>query len=321
MRTLILVLALSLTALPGVAQDKQTPEEYLAGVEKRFAAELLPRALRLPMTIEEADSFVAGIRHFREAGPKELPKIEAIEGGPNTRLKSDKQRLAHWVGKEIPRRLDEALQQTRQAIDGSLQSKASFVKFAADIDLKDTDKVRNVLAKPEAIEERETAVRELLQCADLLQRIDEQMGEKTDWPAKRKELDAMVARFREKVAGAAAQITPPKDIGDAKLTEIAQTTLKDPKYGAKEWKRLIVNSPKQHKAFVTYEMRGNEILRCSYDYDIFQATTIEKEGNDWFLFYNQLAFYNSGAPTTPLSKWVVRERFRGPRILEANIAK
>jgi hypothetical protein len=34
-----------------------------------------------------------------------------------------------------------------------------------------------------------------------------------------------------------------------------------------------------------------------------------------------LAFYTRGAPTTPLNKWVVRERFRGARIVPENVNK
>jgi hypothetical protein len=195
------------------------------------------------------------------------------------------------------------------------------VKFGAEIDMEDKDKVRNNLANPDNITLREEGIRDGLTAINLLARIDEQLGEKSQWPEKRKEFEGYASKFHEKLAAAAAMIVPPKDIGDAELRKIAEATLKDPKYGAKEWKRLIVNSPKQHKQFSVFEIRGREIVGVDYDYDFFQATTIEPEGNDLFLFHNVIAFYNSGAPTTPLKKWVVRERFRGARIVPENVDK
>ncbi len=302
-------------------QAEQSAEALFAEVQKRYAHEGLPTALRPPMTPEQADAFVAAVRFFREAAPKDLEAVKAADVGDSRQLKSDKQRLENWLGNEVPRRLDMAVRQTRQNLAGAVDGRLSYIKFGADIDMSNENQVLNNLANPEQIEQREAAIREALASAELLARIDEQMGEKSEWAAKKKEIEELAAKFREKVAAAARLIVPPKDIGDAGLREIAEKTLKDPKYGAKEWKRLIVNSPKQSKQFSIYEVRDRTLMRVDYDFDHFQATTIEPEGDDLYLFHNMLAFYRSGAPTTPLNKWVLRERFRGARILAENVDK
>lgn len=321
MRTSYVYPVLCLVAAAAPTLAGQAPEEYLQDVEKRFAHALLPTALRPPITNEQADAFVVAIKHFRESSKAELPRIEAVNPGDDRRLKSDKQRLANWVGNEVPRQLNEVLQQTRQMLQGVAWSKTDFVKFGAEIDMADQDKVRNNLANPDNVALREDAIRDGRRVIELLVRIDEQLGEKSEWPAKLKEFEALAAKFQEKLSAAAAMIMPPKDIGDAKLKEIAEATLKTPDSGVKEWKRLIVNSAKQQKQFSVYELRGNTVVRCDYDFEHFQATTIEAEGNDLFLYHNTLAFYKSGAPTTPLNKWVIRERFRGAKIAAENVGK
>lgn len=320
MRKFVLAVALACAALTAAAQA-QAPEEYLKDVESRFKQEMLPQALRPPLTVEQADAFGKTIKYFREASKTELPKIKAIDAKDDRRLKSDKERLEYWVGKEVPRLLEETLKQTRYTLDAEIRNKTDYVKFAADIDLNDKDKVRNNLANPDNVADRQEAIKNTRRCLDVMIAIDEALGEKSDWPDKRKQFDELARKFNEKLAAAAAMIMPPKDIGDAKLKEIAEATLKTPDSGVKEWKRLIVNSAKQQKQFSVYELRGNTVVRCDYDFEHFQATTIEAEGNDLFLYHNTLAFYKSGAPTTPLNKWVIRERFRGAKIAAENVGK
>jgi hypothetical protein len=297
------------------------PEETLRGIEKRYLQEQLPRPLRPPVSAEEADAFAAAVKFYRESATKDVARIAAVEAGDDRSLKSDKERLNHWVGNEVPRLLQEVLQQTRNILQSQVMSATESVQFGADIDMADKDMVRNNLANPDNITIREEAVRDGLRSIDVLIRIDEQLGEKSEWPAKRKEFEGFAAKFHEKLAAAAAMIVPPKDIGDAELRGIAEATLKDSAYGVKAWKRLVVNSPKQHKQFSVYEIRDTMIVRCDYDFDYFQATTIESEGSELFLFHNTLAYYANGAPTTPLNKWVLRERYRGARIVPENVDK
>jgi hypothetical protein len=320
MSSIVLSIFLAASFIQPVRQSG--PEAVLAEIEARYKWENIPKSLRPPIAIEQADAYVAAIKFMRDSAKKDLPRIEAIKPeNDDRRLKSDKQRLANWVGNDLPRQLNESLQQTRQILQSEAMSKIDFVKFGAEIDMQDKDKVRNNLANPDNVALREEAIQDGMTALNLLVRLDEQLGEKSEWPARRKEFEGLAAKFHEKLSAAAAMIVPPKDIGDAELRKIAEATLKDPKYGAKEWKRLIVNAPKQHKEFSIYEVRENSIVRSDYNYDYFQATTIEPEGKDLFMFTNTLAYYNSGASTTPLKKWVVRERFRGARIVPENVDK
>lgn len=319
-RLILSILVACLSSAVAVAQSS-SGAVLLAEMEKKYAADLLPKALRTPITIEQADAFVAAIRFFRDASKADLPRLEAIDPQGDLRLKQARERLMNWVGREVPLKLDEALQETRRMLEGAVSTGTDYVKFGADIDLQDAHKVRNNFANPDNVALREAAIRDTLVLLNLLVRLDEQLGVKSAWPDKRQEFESLAAKFHEKLAAASAMIVPPKDIGDQELKKIAEATLKDPKYGAKEWKRLIVNSARRKKTYAIYEVRDRTIVRVDYDYDFFQATTIEAEGKDLFLFHNVLAFYRSGATTTPQNQWVVRERFRGARIVPENVNK
>lgn len=322
MQKIYIATVLLITAVPAWGQSKQSPEALFQEIEKRYKGEMLPKALRPPVAVEQADAYASGVKFFREGAKKDLELLQAVKpDNDDRRMKSDKERLIYWLSKGMPQQLDESLEQTRRSFANAIATHTDFIKFAADIDMNDQDKVRNNLANPDNLEQRETAIREATMYINVLQRIDEQLGEKSQWPEKRKEFEGIVAKFQQNVAVAAAKIMPPKDIGDTELRKIAEETLKDPKYGAKAWKRLIVNSPKQVKQFSTYEVQDRMIVRYDYDFDFFQATTIEEEGGKLFMYTNTIAFYRSGRVNTPLKRWVVRERFRGAMIVAENVGK
>lgn len=243
-RLIAVFFATSLNAAVALAQAPATSgPAILAEVEKTYAAQLLPTALRPPMTIEQADSFAASVKYFLAAAKADAPRIEAIDAGTDLRLRQDKARLLNWVGRDVPSRLDQAVSETRRLLENSVATHTDFVKFAANIDMKDTDKVRNNFANPANVELREVAIREARLQLNTLVRLDEVLGVKSDWVERRAQFEALATTFHEKLALAGALVVPPKDIGDADLKKIADATLKDPQYGATEWKRLLVNFP------------------------------------------------------------------------------
>lgn len=316
----VYIIPVLLFSVPALAQSNA--EQLLKDIENRYKWDMLPQALRPPITTEQADGYAATIKALKENAKRDIAQLEAIKpDADDRRMKSDKERLTHWVKNEVPRQLDDSLRQTRHAFESAIFSHTDSLKFGAEIDMNDQDMVRNNLANPDNLEIREKAAREVKMYIDVLQRIDEQLGEKSQWPEKRKEVEKYIEKFHANVAAAAAKIMPPKDIGDAELRKIAEETLKDPKYGVKAWKRLIVNSAKQNRKFSNYEVQDRMVVRFDYDFDHFQATTIEEEGGKLFLYHNTLAFYRSGSNVTPLNKWVVRERFRGAMIVPENVDK
>jgi len=58
-----------------------------------------------------------------------------------------------------------------------------------------------------------------------------------------------------------------------------------------------------------------------YKWDQFQATTAEKVGDDYYLFFNTFKFYHAADPNTPTQAWILSDRFQSSRILKENIAK
>ena len=120
---------------------------------------------------------------------------------------------------------------------------------------------------------------------------------------------------------------------DSELLDIAQTTLGLPKYDVGDYRDLVINADVSHHRKESSEIEfddvdislGGEITLSGtetttiYEWDEFQVTTAEPVGTEFFLYYNRLKRFTSGASTTPLNQWIISERFQGPQILEKNL--
>ena len=58
-----------------------------------------------------------------------------------------------------------------------------------------------------------------------------------------------------------------------------------------------------------------------YVWDEFQVTTAEREGDEYYLFFNRMRFYHKGDNDTPTNKWILSGRHQGRKILKKNIGK
>ena len=120
---------------------------------------------------------------------------------------------------------------------------------------------------------------------------------------------------------------------DSGLLDIARQTLSLPKYDVAQYRALVINTDVSHHRKKSSEIEfddvdvslGGEITLSGtetttiYEWDEFQVTTAEPVGAEYFLFYNKLKRFTSGATTTPLNRWILSERFQGPQILESNL--
>ncbi len=121
---------------------------------------------------------------------------------------------------------------------------------------------------------------------------------------------------------------------DSKLMKIAKETLASYDYVGKI-ERMVINSDKVKRSEETSEtefddadvsLSGTITLSGTkttyfYEWEQFQVATAEPVGNKYYIFYNTLKYFTSGASRTPLNKWIVSGRLQGSEIPKENINK
>ncbi len=159
-------------------------------------------------------------------------------------------------------------------------------------------------------------------------------GQADNWKLLAARLSAARLDYQADSAQALKLVRMPEaatDDGD--LEDVAEDTLENPKYGVGEIERLVINADKTHHTRESSEVEYDEVdvsitgkvtlsgtqTTTFYEWDQFQVATVEQEGDQYFIYYNTLKYFTSGASTTPQNKWILSNRFRGTEILEDNI--
>ncbi len=121
---------------------------------------------------------------------------------------------------------------------------------------------------------------------------------------------------------------------DSKLLNIAKKTLAN--YDSVgDYKRIVINADKVHRTKETSETQYDDVdvslsgditltgtkTTYFYEWDQFQVATAEQEGGRYYIYYNTLKYFTSGASTTPLNKWILSGRIQGIEIPQENIHK
>ena len=112
---------------------------------------------------------------------------------------------------------------------------------------------------------------------------------------------------------------------DPKLLKIAAETLARDDYEIAGWEKLVINAPLTRKvrreAWLKPGSASRTIRLDYYEYvwDQYQVTTVERVGDQLWLFANTLKLYESGDPTTPVGRWILSSRIELTPILEKNL--
>ena len=97
-----------------------------------------------------------------------------------------------------------------------------------------------------------------------------------------------------------------------------------PKYNYK-YERFVINadlkSLSKKVGNISSGTVSSTVTVYTYKWDQFQATTVEKVGDEYFMYANTFKYYYSGSSTTPLNRWILSGRFQSSRILKENINK
>ncbi len=135
-------------------------------------------------------------------------------------------------------------------------------------------------------------------------------------------LDGLAARTEEAIADTRF---PSVRSTDATLLAAAKEVLARPEYEVGAIQRMGITYDKQRKTTAEGDIDWGAVMTTvrvtGYEWDEFAVTTAEKEGDQYFLYYNLLKFFHVGGSDVPTGKWTLGERRKSSRILKENIAK
>ncbi len=291
--------------------------------ERYVGGNKLPEPLRPPIDETPVASWARSLVTLGRRIPADLAYLEEVRANSTRVPRQELDRLIRWVGSDVPDRLKRVIDETFSAIDGHLRASLDRARGMASIDPGNAHLIRNNYLDPEVFSEAMARIEEGKRLAKLAARIREMLGQdRSAYDALYRKLVASEDRINETSRTALAESRMPEDrSNDPRLREIAVEVLKRPEYKIKGWLRLVVNRDRESYQETRGEVLGTQIRFYPVDWDEFQVTTAEEEGNRVFLWYNRLKFFRKAHRSTPRNRWILSERFRGAEILRENVER
>lgn len=287
-----------------------------------------PTAFKPDGGAEAAAAFAQTLTALRRQSVADLATLDRIAaaGFKDERIG----RLRHWAGAERQRQIDETAAAAIQAMDGYIATALSKAEFLADTDPASADHRANRLLgkgrREETLKELDAGLAAISTAKALDQGLERKDG--PDRTAQAATIAAARAGFEAKHRAALGlSRMPPAGLTEEKYLAIARETLATPGYQVGPYRRLVINSRQvQRKEKKEADIRATTATTATatifhWVWDEFQVATAEPVGDKLYIFYNTLKLFHQGAPTTPLNRWVLSDRFQADEILEANIER
>lgn len=293
-----------------------------AAIEQRYTgSDRIPEALREPIDRDSVDNWSQAYLYFQRQQQADAAWLDSVNGRTSLIPANDFARIHRWVVQDVPGRMKAAVDKTYQDLDGRIAATLGTIEFMAKVGPDDRHRIVNLYLNTEMFSQRMREMDETDALLDLVIRLDEALGR--DAAAHRAD-KARLAGFRTQIAktsDSALQESrmPASTTDDPQLLAIATETLKNPKYGVGEWRRLVINAPKRHQEERRYHFSGSSLVGYDVVWDQFQVATAEPEGDAVYIWYNTLKYFHKAYHTTPTGRWLVSDRFKSSRILPENV--
>lgn len=304
-------------------------EAQLTAMEARVRANPVPspQAFKPEAGPEAAGKLVQSLVAIKAESVADAATLDKLTAAGIKDQRID--RLRAWAGAERQRQVDETLRAVGQANDAAIARGLEAANFHAATDPAQQDHRANRLLGDGR---RAAALAEFdrgLAAVDTAAAIDAAQARKDgpDRAQQKQTLTAARAAYEQKHRVAVGLVrVPPAGMTDEKLLVAAREALADPKTGAKPAKRMVVNSKQverkeKREADINVGTVTTTATIYHWIWEEYQVTTVEAVGDQHYLFYNTLKFFQQGAPTTPTNRWVLADRFQGEPILAENIDK
>lgn len=301
----------------------------LAELDAKYQSERQPASLQAPFDLDQLRSWAAQVQRWQQTEiPQDLAWLQSVAGAGGV----DRQhvsRLQHWLGGSWVRRLDEARLQVAQRVRADVDEALRAAEWVQSTDPTDPNHVANRILGEGAFDGQMQRLQTGLQAIDVAAVHDEAFAAEpnaapVDRATQRQRVEVAIEHLRKVAVVALDHVRlPAAKSTDEKLLATASETLGREKYGVGAIERMVINAPVQHR-----EMESGSISRGTvnstvsiykYAWDEFQVCTAEKEGDEYWLYFNTLKRYSSGDSTTPLGTWILSKRFKSTRILQKNL--
>jgi len=301
-----------------------------------------------PFTTEQVRAWLTTLAQMRQASADALQRLAVYQDRAYLPLQDgtvgqgaaydfqDVDRLRAAFSDNV-RSIDASLQQFSANLDLNVEHVADTIGHVDQLNPEDpNDQTNGFLGAGHAAEIRARLeqARQLAAVAvayDTLLQREEQLAPHQKMLGR---VEAAQADYAAKYQRARNLVRMPKAKStDRALVAIARETLANPAYEVGEIRRLVLNTDKVHREKKTSEQQFDKVdvslsgtvtlsgteTTYSYAWDEFQVATAEPVGDTFYIYYNTLKYFTSGATTTPLNRWILAGRFQGSEIPEANI--
>ena len=282
-----------------------------------------------PVTEAQVRDFVRGIAAVKEHIKTDGAYLASIEGKvpltvpQGNAFRFAKSSLAHGKPAKIKRATSIAI----TTIDLWVKHENSYLEFIEKTDPNDPNHRANRLLAKGRYQENLKRLAKSHEAVKMAALFDKEMG-RTDGPDRAAQLkrveaaiDAYKGKFKTALSG---NRMPEAKSTSSKLRKVVAEVLAKPKYGYK-YERYVINadlrSLEKKSGSISHGTVSSTVTVYTYKWDEFQATTAEKVGDAYYLYYNTFKYYYSGDTTTPMNRWILSKRFQGSQILAENIGK
>ena len=310
-----------------VAEAKAAESQFgdvkiqVAAIQQGFKEIPVPRALQQFPDKETVVSYAEAMKKAYAQSTQATQYLEQIEGKTSQVDKREVQRLKRYASVDRIRQIDDSLRETRAYLDGHWVVYQGVLDFRATDNPADPSHQANRFLMPGRYEENIAKLQEGLEFVAILDAYEKTLGSEDNGATLQRQaaLQNAVAKYEADYMAALSTMRMAPGIDDGELKAIAAKTLENPRYGVNlPWERLEVGK-KTHRKEARSEVSGNSLVTNLYEWDEFQARTVEQVDGKWYIFVNDLKYFYSGASPTPLDRWLVADRWQAERILEQNI--
>ena len=312
-----------------VPKSAEVAKNQIKNVKRLYDSTNVPQAMNRDLTLESCYGYVKAMKLLEDQAKEDIKWLKKIDPSKLSSdkfeaqsLESDRLHALSRLEEYLPKDIAFSKKYTQEFIESSIaEMQWGHIQKAADVDMSNSSEVSRWLGRQSLNEAREQTLRRLLGCFASAKLFDETFGTDTQYGPKKEKFMAMVKTYQSKLEQAADAIQPPKDLGKPELKTIAAEVLANKKYKLPKPVRIIVNADKKShgKDHYTVDFSERSIEKSAYRWEEFQVATIEKEGDQHYLYYNTILYYEVGPHTVPTKKWVLGPRHKSAPISEKNI--
>lgn len=301
--------------------------ERLAQLREFYGGFKMLRPLQAPLEAKSVGRWAQQLRAVQERLPADLAFLDSLRGkvGIDGKLL---QRVRGWVASTWPLKIRGLHEQNQNTIYAPVRTAEMFLKAILEIDPTNKHHVTNRVLGEGQLDRKVRQLRESKLAIDVAAAYDDGIARKDapDYAGMKARVDKAIAHMQSCAKQGLASVRMPKSATkDKELLAIAGKVLAREKYGAGKSLRTVINAPKKrkekHEGSITPGTVSATIRVYHYVWDEFQVATVERVGEQCWIFYNRMRFYHKGGSTTPTGHWILADRFRSTPILEANIGK